>query len=102
MSVLVVGVSHRSAPVALLEQVTLGLHDTRTVVAQLRAGSVTEAVVLATCNRVEVYADTEGFHAGVEAISDLLSRCSGVPLEELTGLPVEGADLGRDTVFASR
>ena len=41
--------------------------------------------MLATCNRVEVYADTEGFHAGVEAISDLLSRCSGVPLEELTG-----------------
>ncbi len=85
MSVLVVGVSHRTAPVALLERVTLGLHDTGTVVDQLRAGAVSEAVVLSTCNRVEVYADTDGFHAGVDAVSDLLARCSGVPLEELKG-----------------
>ena len=83
MSVLVVGVSHRSAPVSLLERVTLGLHDTGEVLGQLRAGAVTEAVVLSTCNRVEVYADTDGFHAGVDAISDLLARSSGVPLEEL-------------------
>ena len=84
MSVLVVGISHRSAPVALLERMTLGLHDTAEVAAQLTAGSVAEAVVLSTCNRVEVYADTEAFHAGVDAVSDLLSRSSGVPLSELT------------------
>ncbi len=84
MSVLVVGVSHRTAPVGLLERVTVGLHDTGAVAAQLTAGAVTEAVVLSTCNRVEVYADTEGFHAGVDAVSDLLSRGSGVPLDELT------------------
>ena len=83
MSVLVVGVSHRSAPVSLLEQVTVGLHDTGTVVDRLRAGAVNEAVVLSTCNRVEVYADTDGFHAGVDAVSDLLARSSGVPLAEL-------------------
>jgi len=83
VSVLVVGVSHRSAPVSLLERVTVGLHDTGEVVGQLRAGAVSEAVVLSTCNRVEVYADTEGFHAGVDAVTDLLSRGSGVPLEEL-------------------
>ena len=85
MSVLVVGVSHRSAPVALLERVTVGLHDTGSVVAQLTRGSVDEAVVLSTCNRVEVYADVDGFHAGFEAVSDLLARESGVPLEELQG-----------------
>ena len=39
--------------------------------------------MLSTCNRVEVYADTGGFHAGVDAISDLLARASGVPLEDL-------------------
>ncbi|HWH30444.1 MAG TPA: glutamyl-tRNA reductase [Mycobacteriales bacterium] len=85
MSVLVVGVSHRSAPVSLLEKVTVGvepdaggmLHDLRAV------GPVSEAVVLSTCNRVEVYADTEGFHAGVDAVTDLLSARSGVPLAEL-------------------
>ena len=82
MSVLVVGISHRSAPVALLEEVTRGLGDTSDVLTEVAA--VSEAVVLSTCNRVEVYADTSGFHAGVEAITDLLSRRSGVPLEELS------------------
>ena len=82
MSVLVVGISHRSAPVALLEEVTRGLGDTSDVLAEVPA--VSEAVVLSTCNRVEVYADTDGFHAGVDAITDLLSRRSGVPLEELS------------------
>jgi glutamyl-tRNA reductase len=83
VSVLVVGVSHRSAPVALLERITVGV-ATPEVVRQLRTGPVTEAVVLATCNRVEVYADTEGFHPGVDAVSDLLSSLSGVPLAELS------------------
>ena len=84
MSVLVVGISHRSAPVSLLEKVTVGLGAAPDVVPELRScGPVGEAVVLATCNRVEVYADTEGFHAGVDAVSDLLSRLSGVPLDDL-------------------
>jgi len=84
MSVLVVGISHRSAPVSLLERVTAGVGDTGGVLQQLRTtGPVGEAVVLGTCNRVEVYAETEGFHPGVDAVSDLLSRLSGVPLEEL-------------------
>lgn len=83
MSVLVVGVSHRSAPVSLLERVTVGVGDAG-VLEQLRlTGPIAEAVMLATCNRVEVYADTDAFHAGVDAVSDLLSRLSGVPLEEL-------------------
>jgi glutamyl-tRNA reductase len=84
MSVLAVGISHRSAPVSLLEEVTRGLGDTSGVLDEIKAGTVSEAVVLSTCNRVEVYADTDGFHAGVEAITDLLSRRSGVPLEELS------------------
>ncbi|MGB8650967.1 MAG: glutamyl-tRNA reductase [Mycobacteriales bacterium] len=84
MSVLAVGISHRSAPVALLEEVTRGLGDTSGVLSELRTGEVSEAVVLSTCNRVEVYADTEGFHAGVDAVTDLLARRSGVPLEELS------------------
>ncbi len=84
MSVLVVGVSHRSAPVSLLEQLTVGVGAGGGVLEDLRAsGPVREAVVLSTCNRVEVYADTDGFHAGVEAVTDLLAQRSGVPLEDL-------------------
>ncbi|MEX2290772.1 MAG: glutamyl-tRNA reductase [Mycobacteriales bacterium] len=84
MSVLIVGISHRSAPVRLLEQVTVGVGDNSDVLQELRSsGPVAEAVVLSTCNRVEIYADTEGFHAGVDAVSDLLARLSGVPLDDL-------------------
>ncbi len=84
MSVLVVGISHRSAPVALLEEVTRGMGDTSSVLGELTAGVVAEAVVVATCNRVEVYADTEDFHPGLDAVADLLSRRSGVALDELS------------------
>ena len=84
MSVLVVGLSHRSAPLSLLEDVSRGLGDTTEVLTELLAGAVGEAVVLSTCNRVEVYADTEGFHPGVEAVTDLLLRRADVTLEELS------------------
>ena len=84
MSVLAVGISHRSAPVSLLEEVTRGVGDTHEVLSELKAGSVNEAVLLATCNRVEVYADSDDFHPGLDAVTDLLSRRSGVPLEELS------------------
>jgi glutamyl-tRNA reductase len=86
VSVLVVGVSHRSASVSLLERVTVGLGGLGAgdVLDDLRAaGPVSEAVVLSTCNRVEVYADTDGFHAGVDAVTDLLASRSSVPLDEL-------------------
>lgn len=85
MSLLVVGLSHRSAPVSVLERASLSadakiklLHDT------LAAEPATEAAVLATCNRIELYADVDKFHAGVAELSTLLAQHSGVALEELT------------------
>ncbi|MEU5099821.1 glutamyl-tRNA reductase [Streptomyces sp. NPDC020996] len=85
MSLLVVGLSHRSAPVSVLERAALAsdaqvklLHDT------VAAEPATEAAVLATCNRIELYADVDKFHAGVAELSTLLARHSGVGLEELT------------------
>ncbi|WP_030903290.1 glutamyl-tRNA reductase [Streptomyces sp. NRRL S-515] len=85
MSLLVVGLSHRSAPVSVLERASLAadakvklLHDT------LAAEPATEATVLATCNRIELYADVDKFHAGVAELSTLLAQHSGVALEELT------------------
>lgn len=85
MSLLVVGLSHRSAPVSVLERAALAadaqaklLHDT------LAAEPAAEAAVLATCNRIELYADVDKFHAGVAELSTLLAQHSGVGLEELT------------------
>ncbi|MFE9313092.1 glutamyl-tRNA reductase [Streptomyces sp. NPDC006706] len=85
MSVLAVGLSHKSASMAVLERAsvtgdTLGklLHD----VAQ--AEPVAEVFVVSTCNRIEVYADVDRFHAGMTVICELLARHSGVPLDDLT------------------
>ncbi|MFF3877513.1 glutamyl-tRNA reductase [Streptomyces sp. NPDC001978] len=85
MSLLVVGLSHRSAPVSVLERAALAadaqiklLQDT------VAAEPAAEASVLATCNRIELYADVDKFHAGVAELSTLLAQHSGVGLDELT------------------
>ncbi|MEU9338989.1 glutamyl-tRNA reductase [Streptomyces sp. NPDC048290] len=85
MSLLVVGLSHRSAPVSVLERAAL-TGDARIKLAQdtVAADPAAEAAVLATCNRIELYADVDKFHAGVAELSTLLAQHSGVGLEELT------------------
>lgn len=85
MSVLAVGLSHRSSPVTLLERVALNL-ETRTQAAgeMLASDSVNEAMVLSTCNRTEIYAHVPAFHGGVATITELLSWYTGVPLGELS------------------
>lgn len=85
MSLLVVGLSHRSAPVSVLERAALSA-DAQAKLLQdtLAAEPAAEAAVLATCNRIELYADVDKFHAGVAELSTLLAQHSGVGLEELT------------------
>ncbi|KOV73090.1 MULTISPECIES: glutamyl-tRNA reductase [Streptomyces] len=85
MSLLVVGLSHRSAPVSVLERAALSA-DAQTKLLQdtVAAEPAGEAAVLATCNRIELYADVDKFHAGVAELSTLLAQHSGVGLEELT------------------
>lgn len=85
MSLLVVGLSHRSAPVSVLERATL-VADAQFKLLQdtVAAEPATEAAVLATCNRIELYADVDKFHAGVAELSTLLAQHSGVGLDELT------------------
>ncbi|MFE1881946.1 glutamyl-tRNA reductase [Streptomyces diastatochromogenes] len=85
MSLLVVGLSHRSAPVSVLERAALST-DAQVKLLQdtVAAEPATEAAVLATCNRIELYADVDKFHAGVAELSTLLAQHSGVGLEELT------------------
>ncbi|WP_407110856.1 glutamyl-tRNA reductase [Streptomyces sp. DSM 116494] len=85
MSLLVVGLSHRSAPVSVLERASLGV-DAQSKLLQdtVAAEPAAEGAVLATCNRIELYADVDKFHAGVAELSTLLAQHSGVGLEELT------------------
>ncbi|MFJ4471886.1 glutamyl-tRNA reductase [Streptomyces sp. NPDC089424] len=85
MSLLVVGLSHRSAPVSVLERAALTTDaQAKLVQDTVAAEPATEASVLATCNRIELYADVDKFHAGVAELSTLLAQHSGVGLDELT------------------
>lgn len=85
MSVLVVGLSHKSAPVRVLERAAVSGDALAKLVSDLAcAGPVAEVFVVSTCNRMEVYADVDRFHAGVAAICELLARHCGVPERELT------------------
>src|SRR5580698_7210987 len=86
MSLLVVGLSHKSAPVSVLERAAISgdalgklLHDVA------RLPDTAETFVISTCNRVEVYAEVDRFHGGVAGVCDLLSRHCGIPAQELTG-----------------
>jgi len=85
MSVLVVGLSHKSAPVAILERVAVSGDTLSKLLRDVaQAEPVAEVFVVSTCNRVEVYADVDRFHAGVSAICEMLARHCGVPAHELT------------------
>jgi glutamyl-tRNA reductase len=84
VSVLVVGLSHKSAPVATLERAAVSGDTLAKLLVDLaRAEPVAEAFVISTCNRIEVYADVDRFHAGVTAICELIARHGGIPPQEL-------------------
>ena len=85
MSVLVVGLSHRSAPVAVLERAAVTGDALGKLLRDVfHAEHVAGTFTVSTCNRVEVYAEVDKFHAGVSVICEMLARHSGVALPELT------------------
>ncbi|MGN7154493.1 glutamyl-tRNA reductase [Dietzia cercidiphylli] len=85
MSILLVGLSHHSAPVALLESVAVAEADRDALTENLISGShVDEAMIVTTCNRVEVYAAVEAFHPALDDVVGLLSRHSGLSADELS------------------
>ncbi|NYI80652.1 glutamyl-tRNA reductase [Nocardioides panzhihuensis] len=84
MSVLVVGISHNSAPVSLLEAASVdteGLQKLLTDVAGCE--HVSEAAVIATCNRLEIYTEVERFHGSVEELSRRIIEGAGQTLETM-------------------
>ena len=85
MSVLVVGMSYRSTPVTVLERAAVTGDELGKLIHDVyQADDVAGTFVVSTCNRVEVYAEVDKFHAGVSAICDLLARHAGIALNDLT------------------
>ncbi len=85
MSLLVVGLSHRTAPVRELERAAVPAEDIGKLLGELLGGEhVSEAMLVSTCNRVEVYAVVQTFHGGLADISGVLARHAGAPLEDFS------------------
>jgi glutamyl-tRNA reductase len=79
MSVLVVGLSHRTADIGVLERATVPADKTGKLLGELLgADPVSEAMLVSTCNRVEVYAVVDAFHAGLAEIVAVLARHAGM------------------------
>jgi len=84
MTALVVGISHRSAPIALLERLAVDPGGAAKLVEDVLAyPHVSEATVVATCNRLEIYAAVDRFHGSVEDISQRLLEPAGESVETL-------------------
>jgi glutamyl-tRNA reductase len=83
VSVVVIGLNHRTVPLDLLERMTVddarlgkALHDVES------RDNVSEAVVLSTCNRLEIYVVAERFHGAYEDIRNFLSETAFMPPEQ--------------------
>ncbi|PRX45554.1 glutamyl-tRNA reductase [Prauserella shujinwangii] len=84
MSILALGLSHRTADLTTLERVAVPAAEHDKVLHELQqAEHVSEVMLLSTCNRVEVYAVVEAFHGGLGDISEVLARQAGVEPAEL-------------------
>ncbi|HKN50178.1 MAG TPA: glutamyl-tRNA reductase, partial [Actinomycetota bacterium] len=86
MPILRVGVSHRRASLDLLERLAFADGDLPKAYRRLADDpDVREAVLLSTCNRVEVYANVASYHPGSLALRRFLSAASEVSPGELAG-----------------
>jgi glutamyl-tRNA reductase len=82
--VFVVGANFRSAPLELLERLAIDAERRPKVLAALLdLEHVHEAVVVSTCNRVEVYTAISRFHGAAGDVRRFLADMAGLPLEEL-------------------
>ena len=83
MAILGLGVSYRRASVELLERLAFVDDDYAKAYRRLLdLDPVSEAVILSTCNRVEVYAEVSSYHAGFLALKRFVSDSREVPAYE--------------------
>ena len=84
MSIVVIGVNHRTAPLAVLERLTIPSTDVaKAVVGLVARDNLREVAVLSTCNRTEVYAVAERFHGAYADIRDFLCELGSLRADEL-------------------
>jgi glutamyl-tRNA reductase len=84
MSIVVIGVNHRTSPLSMLERVALAPTDVpKSITGLVSRINIREAVVLSTCNRTEVYAVAERFHGAYADIRDFFCEIGGLDPDDL-------------------
>ncbi len=79
MTVIAIGLNHRSAPLSVLEKMTISADVLPKALSEIVSGEfINEAVVLSTCNRTEVYVHAERFHDAYREVRDALALVAGV------------------------
>lgn len=82
MSVVVIGVNNRTMPLDLFEQVAVAPDHLCKALADVHGRHhVSEAVVLSTCNRTEVFVYAEKFHGAYQEVRDFLAEGAGLAPE---------------------
>jgi len=85
MSLVVVGLSHRTVPLEILERMTVSAEHLPKALGDLVGRDfVSEAVILSTCHRTEIYVVAERFHGGVQDIRHFLARLAFLPPEDFS------------------
>lgn len=84
MNIVVVGLSHKTAPVAVREKLSIQDHAVEGAIAHLRQlPHIEEISILSTCNRLEIYAVITDAEQGVHEITQFLSERSAYPISQL-------------------
>lgn len=84
MNIIVVGLSHKSAPVEVREKVAFSPNLMEKPLRDLVSlDDISEGVIVSTCNRVEIYATTRDIAGGISRIKRFLADHHRIPLENL-------------------
>lgn len=84
MNIIVVGLSHKTAPVEIREKLSIPEPQTETAIAHLISyPHIDEVAILSTCNRLEIYIVTSETDRGIREVTQFLSEHSRLPLQSL-------------------
>ncbi|MCE5190770.1 MAG: glutamyl-tRNA reductase [Actinomycetia bacterium] len=84
MHLIIVGLSHKTAPIEIRERLTFPAHKQAEALSLLTSDDrIAEAVIISTCNRTEIYAVASGDDEGVDAVIDFMATYHSLDRHEL-------------------
>lgn len=84
MNIVVVGLSHKTAPVEVREKLSIPTPQMEAAIAHLCSfPHIEEATILSTCNRLEVYVVVSETDQGVREVTQFLSEYGKLPMHQL-------------------